>query len=57
MLFVVDVTDGFKLLAENPVGEKLIATPVPVRNSLLIRGEKHLFRVSGDSQLTAPAGQ
>lgn len=37
--------DGFDLLAENDMGETIIATPVPVRDSLLIRGEEHLFRV------------
>jgi outer membrane protein assembly factor BamB len=47
--FVVGVSDGFKLLSENKMGEKIIATPVPVRNGLLIRGEQHLFRIGGES--------
>jgi outer membrane protein assembly factor BamB len=47
--FVVDVGDGFKLLSENPLNEQIIATPVPVRNGLLIRGEQHLFRIGGET--------
>jgi len=42
-LFVAKVDGGFKLLTENDLGERLIASPVPVNGSLLIRGEKHLF--------------
>ena len=44
--FVVDVSDGFKLLTSkkgNDLGEHVIATPVPVRDRLLIRGDDHLF--------------
>jgi outer membrane protein assembly factor BamB len=43
--FVVDVSDGFNLLTEdgNELGERVIATPVPVRDRLLIRGDDHLF--------------
>lgn len=49
VVFVVDVGDGFKLLAENAMGEKIIATPVPVRKGFLIRGEQHLFRIGGEA--------
>ncbi len=47
--FVVDVSDGFNLLTENgnELGERVIATPVPVRDLLLIRGDDHLFCFSG----------
>ncbi len=48
VIFVVSVAEGFKQLSENDMGEKIIATPVPVRNGLLIRGEQHLFRIGGD---------
>jgi outer membrane protein assembly factor BamB len=43
--FVVDVSDSFNLLTEdgNDLGERVIATPVPVRDRLLIRGDDHLF--------------
>ena len=43
-MFVGKLTDeGFELLAENSLGEKVIATPVPIRQSLLVRGAEHLF--------------
>jgi outer membrane protein assembly factor BamB len=55
-IFVADVADGLEVLAENDMGEKVIATPVPVRGGLLIRGETHLFRIGGDNTKTASAG-
>jgi hypothetical protein len=39
------VEGKFEVLAENPMEEQVIASPVPVENRLLIRGEKHLFCV------------
>ncbi len=42
-VFVAKVEGGFALLAENDMGEQIIATPVPVANRLLLRGDKHLF--------------
>jgi len=46
-LFVGRVTDkGYEPLAENAMGEELVVGPVPVRDSLLIRGPEHLFRIS-----------
>lgn len=45
VLMVANIADGFKFLAENNMGERLIASPVPVDNRLLIRGERHLFCV------------
>ena len=46
VIFVADVSDdGFKQLSKNDMGERVFATPVPVRDSLIIRGEKHLFRI------------
>jgi outer membrane protein assembly factor BamB len=45
-IFVGRVSDdGFELLAENDMGESTIATPVPIRGGLLIRGREHLFRI------------
>lgn len=45
-VFVGNVGDnGFKQLAANEMGEWVIATPVPIRGGLLIRGEEHLFWV------------
>jgi outer membrane protein assembly factor BamB len=43
VVFVGRVQDKFSLLAEIPMGEPIIASPVPVQNRLLIRGDNHLF--------------
>ncbi|QDS96752.1 outer membrane protein assembly factor BamB family protein [Adhaeretor mobilis] len=51
MVFVVEVDEkGMELLAENNLGESLIATPVAVRDKILIRGEEHLFLFGNDSE-------
>jgi outer membrane protein assembly factor BamB len=55
MLFVVDASDGFELLSENNMGEKVVASLVPIREGLLIRGFDHLFWVSGHSADVASA--
>jgi len=47
MIFVGRVTDdGCELLSENPMGEVVLATPVPIRGGLLVRGREHLFRIA-----------
>jgi outer membrane protein assembly factor BamB len=43
VVFVAQVEPKFELLAENRMGEQIIASPVPVANRLLLRGERHLF--------------
>jgi outer membrane protein assembly factor BamB len=54
-IFVGRVTeDGFEQLAENPMGEWTIATPIPIRGGLLIRGEEHLFRIGPSNTTAAP---
>lgn len=45
VVFVVRMDGKFEILAENDMGERLIASPVPVAGRLLLRGEKHLFCV------------
>jgi hypothetical protein len=47
MMFVGRVSDkGFELLADgNDMGERVIATPVPIRGGLLVRGDEHLYFV------------
>lgn len=45
-VFVAQIDGGFKVLAQNRMGEKIIAAPVPVANHILIRGERHLFCVA-----------
>ncbi len=43
VVFVAKIDGPFEVLSENPMGEQIIATPLPVDNRLLLRGEKHLF--------------
>jgi hypothetical protein len=40
-------------IVENDMGERVIATPAPVRSGLLIRGDQHLFRIGGDGAKVA----
>lgn len=47
VVFVAGVDGKFTLLAENAMGEKVVASPVPVGNRLLIRGEQNLFCIGG----------
>lgn len=52
MVFVGRVQDnGFELLAENDMGEMIIAVPVPIRGGLLVRGREHLFRIASSQEL------
>lgn len=44
-VFVARVDDKFELISENPMGERIIGTPVADKGRLLLRGEKHLFCV------------
>jgi outer membrane protein assembly factor BamB len=44
-VFVADVEDGFKLLTENRLEDRTIASPVPMGNQLLFRGEANLYCV------------
>lgn len=46
VIFVVKIDGEFKVLSENKMGEPVIASPVPVANRLLIRGEKHLYCIA-----------
>jgi outer membrane protein assembly factor BamB len=45
VVFVASVDGKFELLAENKLGEKVIASPVAVSNRLFFRGDQHLFCV------------
>ena len=47
VIFVAQITNKFEVVAENSMGEQVIASPVPVENALLIRGEHHLFCIGG----------
>lgn len=44
-VFVAQIEGEFKVLSENPMAEKMIASPVPVNGHLLLRGEQHLFSI------------
>ena len=46
VISVAQVAGGFKVLAQNQMGERMIASPVPVAGRLLLRGERHLFCVA-----------
>jgi outer membrane protein assembly factor BamB len=43
VVLVAKIEDKFEMLAENDLGEPIIASPVPIQNRLLIRAEKTLF--------------
>ncbi len=43
VVFVARIDPKFEFLSENRMGEQIIASPVPVLNRLLIRGDHHLF--------------
>lgn len=42
-IFVADITQGFRLLGEQDLGERVVASPVAIDNRLLVRGEQHLY--------------
>jgi outer membrane protein assembly factor BamB len=43
MVFAVRVEEKFELLSANAMGERIIASPVPVADRLFLRGDEHLF--------------
>jgi outer membrane protein assembly factor BamB len=53
-IFVVKAGPKYELLASNPMGEVLMATPAISDGVLYVRGLKHLFAVAEQS---APSGQ
>ncbi len=46
VVFVARVGTKFELISENPMGERIIATPVPIPGHLLLRGDQHLFCIA-----------
>ncbi|HEV3261738.1 MAG TPA: PQQ-binding-like beta-propeller repeat protein [Gemmataceae bacterium] len=44
--FVVQAGPKFKLLGKNSLGEMCLATPAPVRGSLVLRTESQLYRIA-----------
>ena len=47
-VFAAKVGASFQLLSENRMGERIVASPAPARNRLFLRGDDHLFCVSGE---------
>ena len=48
VVMVMKLLDGgFELLSENKMNERLIASPIPIGDKLYLRGQKHLFCLSG----------
>ena len=46
VVFTARIDDKFELLGENPMADRMIASPVPVENGLLLRGEKNLYYIA-----------
>ncbi|MBZ5586017.1 MAG: PQQ-binding-like beta-propeller repeat protein [Acidobacteriia bacterium] len=49
-VFVVKAGPKYELLGKNAIGEPILATPAWADDLLLVRGEKHLFAISGQGQ-------
>jgi outer membrane protein assembly factor BamB len=47
VILIADISTGFKYLGKYDMGERVIASPVPVNDHILIRGEKNLLYFSG----------
>jgi outer membrane protein assembly factor BamB len=47
VVFAARVGEKFELLSENPMGERIVATPVASGNRLFLRGDQHLMCVGG----------
>jgi outer membrane protein assembly factor BamB len=45
--FVVKASDEFELLATNPLGERVFASPAFSDGDIFLRGAKHLWCVAG----------
>jgi outer membrane protein assembly factor BamB len=49
-VFTARVGERFELLGENPLGERIVASPVPLGDRLLLRGDKHLFCIAAPAR-------
>lgn len=45
-VFAARVGEKFELLGENPMGERIVASPVPIGDALLIRTDKTLYCIA-----------
>lgn len=50
VVFAARIGERFELLGENPMGERIVASPVPLNNRLLLRGDNHLFCVAAPAK-------
>jgi outer membrane protein assembly factor BamB len=49
-VFVLKMGTQYELIAQNPMGEPILATPALAGDLLLVRGAKHLFAIAEASQ-------
>lgn len=49
-VFVASIDGKFEVLAENDLGDRIIASPVPVAGRLLLRGERHLYCIGKEDR-------
>ena len=49
-IHVIEATTEFKLLATNPIGEPLMATPAISEGVIYVRGAEHLFAIGEKKQ-------
>lgn len=47
VILIADISNGFKYLGKFDMGERVIASPVPVNDRIFIRGEKNLLCFGG----------
>ena len=40
LILIADISKGFKFLGKNDMGERVIASPVPINGKILIRGKR-----------------
>jgi outer membrane protein assembly factor BamB len=45
-VYVLKAGPQYELMAKNPMGEAILATPALAGDVLLVRGEKHLFAIA-----------
>jgi outer membrane protein assembly factor BamB len=49
-IFVIKAGPQYELLAKNPMGEPMLATPAFSGDLLIVRGAKHLFAIAERAQ-------
>jgi hypothetical protein len=50
VVFAARVGDRLELLGENPMGERIVASPALADGRLLLRGDKHLFCIRANAR-------